>query len=57
MMAVGRFPYDVSKSGAELIAFSYFQTYGTPVAITFVLRLAPPSSGSDWLQADVFADT
>ena len=34
MMAVGRFPYDVSKSGADLIAFSYFQTYATPVAIT-----------------------
>jgi CDP-glucose 4,6-dehydratase len=30
----GRFPYDVSKSCADLISFSFFQTYGTPVAIT-----------------------
>jgi CDP-glucose 4,6-dehydratase len=30
----GRFPYDVSKSCADLIAFSYFHTYGTPVAVT-----------------------
>lgn len=30
----GRFPYDASKSCADLIALSYFQTYGTPVAIT-----------------------
>lgn len=30
----GRFPYDVSKSCADLIALSYFQTYGTPVAVT-----------------------
>ncbi len=30
----GRFPYDVSKSCADLISFSYFHTYGTPVAIT-----------------------
>ena len=30
----GRFPYDVSKSCADLIALSYFFTYGTPVAIT-----------------------
>jgi CDP-glucose 4,6-dehydratase len=31
---IGRSPYDVSKSCADLIALSYFQTYGTPVAIT-----------------------
>jgi CDP-glucose 4,6-dehydratase len=31
---VGRFPYDVSKSCADLIAFSYFHTYRTPVAVT-----------------------
>ena len=31
---VGRFPYDVSKSCADLIALSYFHTYGLPVAIT-----------------------
>ena len=30
----GRFPYDVSKSCADLITFSYFATYRTPVAIT-----------------------
>ena len=29
----GRFPYDVSKSCAELIALSYFHTYRTPLAI------------------------
>ena len=30
----GRFPYDVSKSCADLISFSYFHTYQVPVAIT-----------------------
>lgn len=30
----GRFPYDVSKSCADLIALSYFHTYGLPVAVT-----------------------
>ena len=30
----GRFPYDVSKSCADLIASSYFHTYGLPVAVT-----------------------
>jgi CDP-glucose 4,6-dehydratase len=30
----GRFPYDVSKSCADLIAFSYFHTYRVPVAVT-----------------------
>lgn len=30
----GRFPYDVSKSCADLIARSYFHTYGMPVCIT-----------------------
>lgn len=30
----GRFPYDVSKSCADLLALSYFHTYGTPVAVT-----------------------
>ncbi|MDQ2900199.1 MAG: GDP-mannose 4,6-dehydratase [Acidobacteriota bacterium] len=33
MPALGRFPYDVSKSCADLIAQSYFHTYGLPVAI------------------------
>lgn len=30
----GRYPYDVSKSCADLITFSYHATYGTPVAVT-----------------------
>lgn len=30
----GRFPYDVSKSCADLIAFSYWHTYRLPVAVT-----------------------
>jgi len=30
----GRYPYDVSKSCADLIALSYFHTYRLPVAIT-----------------------
>jgi CDP-glucose 4,6-dehydratase len=30
----GRFPYDASKSCADLIALSYFHTYRLPVAIT-----------------------
>lgn len=30
----GRFPYDVSKSCADLISQSYFQTFQVPVAIT-----------------------
>jgi len=31
---VGRYPYDVSKSCADLIALSYYHTYGVPVAVT-----------------------
>jgi CDP-glucose 4,6-dehydratase len=31
---VGRYPYDVSKSCADLLAFSYFHTYQLPVAVT-----------------------
>jgi CDP-glucose 4,6-dehydratase len=31
---VGRFPYDVSKSCADLITVSYFHTYKLPLAIT-----------------------
>jgi CDP-glucose 4,6-dehydratase len=31
---IGRFPYDVSKSCADLIALSYFHSYRLPVAIT-----------------------
>ncbi len=30
----GRFPYDVSKSCADLISFSYYHTYQLPVAVT-----------------------
>jgi CDP-glucose 4,6-dehydratase len=30
----GRFPYDVSKSCADMIATSYFATYNLPIAIT-----------------------
>jgi CDP-glucose 4,6-dehydratase len=30
----GRFPYDVSKSCADLLALCYFHSYGTPIAIT-----------------------
>ncbi len=30
----GRFPYDVSKSCADLIALSYFHSYRTPVTVT-----------------------
>jgi CDP-glucose 4,6-dehydratase len=31
---IGRFPYDASKSCADLISFSYHATYGTPIAVT-----------------------
>jgi CDP-glucose 4,6-dehydratase len=31
---VGRFPYDVSKSCADLIALSYWHTYRLPLAVT-----------------------
>jgi len=31
---IGRFPYDVSKSCADLISLSYFHTYDLPVAVT-----------------------
>jgi CDP-glucose 4,6-dehydratase len=30
----GRYPYDASKACAELVAFSYFQTFSLPLAIT-----------------------
>ena len=33
MPALGRYPYDVSKSCADLIAQCYFHTYGLPVAV------------------------
>jgi CDP-glucose 4,6-dehydratase len=31
---LGRFPYDVSKACADLIALSYYHTYCTPVVVT-----------------------
>jgi CDP-glucose 4,6-dehydratase len=31
---IGNHPYDVSKSCADLIAYTYFHTYGLPVCIT-----------------------
>ena len=34
MCLKGQSPYDVSKSCADLIALSYFHTYGLPVAVT-----------------------
>ena len=30
----GAHPYDVSKSSADLIAYTYYHTYGAPVAVT-----------------------
>jgi CDP-glucose 4,6-dehydratase len=38
------YPYDVSKAAADLIARSYFHTYGLPVAVT---RLANVYGGGD----------
>ncbi|MGQ0542511.1 MAG: GDP-mannose 4,6-dehydratase [Blastocatellia bacterium] len=35
----GRFPYDVSKSCADLIAQSYFHSYGMPISITRCVNL------------------
>jgi CDP-glucose 4,6-dehydratase len=39
MALQGRFPYDVSKSCSDLIAQSYFHTYGLPIAITRFVNL------------------
>lgn len=39
MALQGRYPYDVSKSCADLISQSYFHTYGVPVAITRCVNL------------------
>jgi CDP-glucose 4,6-dehydratase len=39
-----RFPYDASKAAADLIARSYWHTYGTPVAVT---RFANLYGGAD----------
>lgn len=35
----GKYPYDVSKSCADLIAQSYFHSYGLPIAITRCVNL------------------
>lgn len=34
MPLLGRFPYDVSKACGDLIALSYFHTWGVPLAVT-----------------------
>jgi CDP-glucose 4,6-dehydratase len=39
MALQGRFPYDVSKSCSDLIAQSYYHTYGLPIAITRLVNL------------------
>lgn len=39
MALQGRFPYDVSKSCSDLIAQSYFHTYGLPITITRFVNL------------------
>lgn len=39
MALQGRFPYDVSKSCADLIAQSYFHTYRMPITITRCVNL------------------
>jgi CDP-glucose 4,6-dehydratase len=39
MALQGRFPYDVSKSCADLIAQSYYHSYGMPIAITRCVNL------------------
>ena len=40
----GRFPYEVSKAATDVIARSYFHTYGLPVAVT---RFANVYGGGD----------
>lgn len=39
MALQGRFPYDVSKSCSDLIAQSYFHSFGLPIAITRCVNL------------------
>lgn len=39
MALQGRFPYDVSKSCSDLIAQSFFHSYGLPIAITRCVNL------------------
>lgn len=38
----GNYPYDVSKSCADLIAFSYYNTYSLPVCVTRCCNLFGP---------------
>jgi CDP-glucose 4,6-dehydratase len=49
-----RFPYDVSKACADMIARSYAHTYGMPVAVT---RLANVYGGGDLNWSRVVPDT
>jgi CDP-glucose 4,6-dehydratase len=48
------YPYDVSKACADLIARSYFATYGLPVAVT---RLANVYGGGDFNFSRIVPDT
>jgi CDP-glucose 4,6-dehydratase len=49
-----RFPYDVSKASADLIARSYAATFGMPVAVT---RLANVFGGGDFNLSRIVPDT
>ncbi|MFY9487924.1 MAG: GDP-mannose 4,6-dehydratase [Solirubrobacterales bacterium] len=49
-----RFPYDTSKAAADLIARSYAETYGLPVAVT---RLANVYGGGDFNFSRLVPDT
>lgn len=49
-----RFPYDTSKAAADLIARSYTETYGLPVAVT---RLANVYGGGDFNFSRLVPDT
>jgi CDP-glucose 4,6-dehydratase len=50
----GRFPYDVSKSCADLIALSYFASFSLPVAIT---RCGNLFGGGDWNMSRIVPGT
>jgi CDP-glucose 4,6-dehydratase len=50
----GRFPYDVSKSCADLIAISFAATYGLPIAIT---RCGNLFGGGDWNMSRIVPGT
>jgi CDP-glucose 4,6-dehydratase len=50
----GRFPYDVSKSCADLISLSYAATYGLPIAIT---RCGNLFGGGDWNMSRIVPGT